>query len=314
MGSRKHVAVIASLLVAFVLVVLGLVACAPAQKVEKTPISGTWGSCAWERDEDVLVVHPGEGVRHADFNWNEVLAGVKRVHLDDGVVLPSDCSRMFYDCEDVEVVESSGWDTSGVTNMSCMFSGCSSLTGVDVAGWDTTNVTDLRYLFSGCSSLAEVDVSGWDTSCVTDMRNMFEGCSSLAKVDVAGWNTSRVTGMRSMFEGCSSPAGVDVAGWDTSSVTNMRTMFSGCVALETIDLSGWDTSRATDMKYMLDDCPSLGEIRTGTSFRMKSHTFPKASNEEGKWYSTQTGQWFAPEQIETQRSGMADVYVLKVPS
>ena len=57
------------------------------------------------------------------------------------------------------------------------FNGCKALTSIDTTGWDTSKVTDMSYMFSDCNSLTSLDVSNWDTSKVTNMSIMFSSCS-----------------------------------------------------------------------------------------------------------------------------------------
>lgn len=46
-------------------------------------------------------------------------------------------------------------------------------TYIDTSGWNTSNVTNMCYMFGSCLSLTSLDVSNWDTSKVADMYAMF---------------------------------------------------------------------------------------------------------------------------------------------
>ena len=121
----------------------------------------------------------------------------------------------------------SGWNVSGVTDMSNMFLS-SGYTG-DLSGWDVSSVTDMQNMFSGASSF-DSDLSSWNVSAVTYMDSMFLDATSFDS-DLSGWNVSSVTGMRSMFSGASS-FNSDLSEWDVSAVLHMDDMFSGASSFE----------------------------------------------------------------------------------
>ena len=112
--------------------------------------------------------------------------------------------------------------------------GCKALTSIDTTGWDTSNITDMNSMFANCNSLTTLDVSKFNTSKVTDMNSMFYYCNTLTTLDVSKWNTSKVTDMNNMFASCNALTTLDVSNWDTSKVTNMNWMFFNCTALTTI--------------------------------------------------------------------------------
>ena len=160
-------------------------------------------------------------------------------------------------CFALTSIDTTGWDTSNITNMDGMFSSCNALTTLDVSKFDTSNVTNMSSMFYGCSALTSLDVSKWDTSKVTYMIYMFDGCNSLTTLDVSNFDTSNVTSMYDMFNGCNSLTNLDVSKFDTSKVTDTSYMFYNCSSLKTLDLSKWDTSKVTYMNSMFDNCSSL---------------------------------------------------------
>ena len=56
-----------------------------------------------------------------------------------------------------------------------MFYECNSLQSLDVSSFDTSEVTDMSYMFYKCNSLYS-DFSSFDTSKVTDFSGMFYNC------------------------------------------------------------------------------------------------------------------------------------------
>jgi surface protein len=141
--------------------------------------------------------------------------------------------------------DTSGWDTSSVTNMAWMFSGATS-SNPDTSGWGTSSVTRMAGMSSN-NPLANPDTSEWDTSSVTMMDWMFSGATS-ANPDTSGWETSLVFNMGGMFSN-NALANPDTSGWNTSSVISMSEMFFDATSANP-DTSGWDTSAVADMRYM----------------------------------------------------------------
>ncbi len=150
------------------------------------------------------------------------------------LILNADSSSMFYGMYKLNRIDTSGFDTSNVTDMNSMFCNCGSLS-LDVSGFDTANVTNMNGMFALCESLSSLDVSGFDTAKVTDMAGMFAFCSSLSSLDVSSFDTSNVTRMSSMFSNCSSLTTISVTSdtdWSTSgALTNSGWMFYGCTRL-----------------------------------------------------------------------------------
>ena len=169
----------------------------------------------------------------------------------------TDMHDIFANCNKLQTVGVSKWNTSKVTNMDSMFWECNKLTKLDVSNWDTSNVTDMNWMFNGCYNLTNLDVSKWDTSKVTDMRGTFNDCNALTALDVSKWDTSNVTDMHDIFANCNKLQTVGVSKWNTSKVTDMSSMFFGCNELTTLDVSKFDTSNVTDMDSMFEHCESL---------------------------------------------------------
>ena len=87
---------------------------------------------------------------------------------------------MFSGCDNLVSADLSGFDTSGVTDMSDLFWCCGSLTTLKFPpSFVTSTVTITHGMFFGCSSLTDLDISSFDTRSVTDMDSMFKRCSKL---------------------------------------------------------------------------------------------------------------------------------------
>ncbi|MEE1036677.1 MAG: BspA family leucine-rich repeat surface protein [Oscillospiraceae bacterium] len=166
-------------------------------------------------------------------------------------------SFMFYQCENLEMVDTQFFDTSTVMYMESMFNGCSNLRKVDVSRFDTSKVSNFNAMFNGCYALTKLDVSGFDTSSCLDTSWMFSGCVNVEELDVSGFNTSRVTDMSGMFNSCSRVKVLDVSGFNTANVTNMNWMFNGCGSVEELDVSSFKTVHVLYMGRMFSGCKML---------------------------------------------------------
>ena len=222
-----------------------------------------WGDCGWTLDEEgVLTVYEGvAGVKQtAPWKDQDIIASCTRIVLEDGVILPNDCSNLFYDCQNLLSIDISHADTSNVMDMSYMFDNCRALQVIELDGIDTSGVTNMDGMFARCPSLMELNVTGLNTSNVTNMRQMFYWCESLTELDLSSFDTSKVTDMFLMFGDCTGLTELDLSGFNTSKVNNMASMFSICVGLRSLNLSGFDTSSVTDMSEMFYACDHLTKL------------------------------------------------------
>ncbi len=164
----------------------------------------------------------------------------------------TDLYQMFFHCEVLEEIDTTGWDFSGVESSVAMFHAAYALKRiVGIENWKTDSLTDTNYMFRGCDDLLELDLSGWDVSQVTDMHWMFYGCYGLQTLDVSTWDTSRVSNMERMFSECKALTELDISSFDTSNVSNMSYMFATCSALTTIYVGeNWATDFVTSSTGM----------------------------------------------------------------
>ena len=131
-----------------------------------------------------------------DADWKEIIGDavltVENVSVSSGkMYLPEDSSFFFENMTGIKSINTSGMDTSRVTDMAGMFAELSALTQLDLSGFTTTNVADMYQMFYGCSALTELNLTGFSTSEVTDMEGMFSGCESLTRLDLSSFNTSK---------------------------------------------------------------------------------------------------------------------------
>jgi LPXTG-motif cell wall-anchored protein len=168
--------------------------------------------------------------------------------------------QMFNNCQSLESLDLSSFDTSKVTSMNQMFCYCYKLATLKVSSFDTSNVTDMAFMFFDCQSLKSLDLSNFYTPKLMYMTDMFYDCYALQSLDVSNFNTSNITDMGYLFGNCKSLESLDLTSFDTSNVTNMQNMFSTCLSLIKVDISSFNTGNVTDMSSMFYWCPVLKEL------------------------------------------------------
>lgn len=112
--------------------------------------------------------------------------------------------KMYYGGEGamMPVLDMSGFDTSGVTDMSEWFRGCQKVETLDVASWDVSNVTNMELLFYDCRALTSLDVSNWNVANVKNMNTIFCNCFVLQSLDLSSWDLSSCESMTRPFGNC----------------------------------------------------------------------------------------------------------------
>ena len=175
--------------------------------------------------------------------------------------------QMFYNCNRLESLDLSAFDTSNVTTMYLMFYGCSSLKNLDLSSFVTSKLTSMYVMFGSCTSLESIDLSMFDTSKVTRMEAMFSGCTSLKKADLSGFDFSSIseTGYLSgMFSGATLMKELIMRNWKNmpaSMVSLPSTASYNASVLDYIDVAGWDLSGVTSVVSLFDSGLQTYEIR-----------------------------------------------------
>lgn len=203
------------------------------------------------------------------------------VYRNDGYTMPSiapaDCSKMFYDMDDLVSVDLSGLSFTQTTDMSEMFWSCSNLTYVYMPS-DTSRVQTMKKMFENCVLLTDLHFKSYSrptipTQNVKDFSEMFASCRSLSNISVQDFDTSSAENMYMMFYDCTAATSIDVSSFDTSNVTTMNQMFYHCTNLTKLDLSKFRTQNVKNFSEMFKDCENLTKLnlssfdtRNATSF------------------------------------------------
>ena len=161
-------------------------------------------------------------------------------------------NNMFSICPSLRSVKM-GKTSNKLINISDIFENLNNLQTVDLSNLDTSGVTSMNGMFRYCNSLKSVDLSNLDTSQVTDMSLMFTGCSSIQRIDLSKNNLSSLTNVEYMFSNATALESIDFN--DTlksAKITDFDYMFTKCTSLHTLDLSNFDFSKASSFTRIFD--------------------------------------------------------------
>ena len=154
-------------------------------------------------------------------------------------------ASMFYECNNLETLDTSWLDTGNVQNMYGMFQNCYRLSDLDLSNFDTSKVIDMGYMFASCGDLINLDLTSFDTSSVQNMRNMFSNCNELQTLDLTSFDTSKVYDMTNMFNYDYNLEHIYASeGWTTNNVGNSGGMFTNCNRLPNFNSNYTDKTNA----------------------------------------------------------------------
>ncbi len=88
----------------------------------------------------------------------------------------------------VETVDLSNMDITGLTSLNSSFSNNKSLKVLYLSGLDVSNITDFSGMFSGDSALEELDLSSFNVNTKVTYDRMFSGCESLKTLKLNNWD------------------------------------------------------------------------------------------------------------------------------
>ena len=182
--------------------------------------------------------------------------------FDTSGITDGTMASMFNGCEKLKSITfGANFSTAGANAMQYMFYNCQALESLDLSKFDTEKVTNMANMFSGCASLKSITFGeDFKASGVKDMNDMFYNCQALESLDLSSFDTGKVTDMQGMFGNCKALEELDVSNFNTEKVTTMQGMFYGCKALKELDLSNFNTGKVQQMYDMFYQCSSLQTI------------------------------------------------------
>lgn len=190
------------------------------------------------------------------------------------------CSYMFHQCQSLESVDLSLFDTSKEKTFSYMFAYCKMLETLDLSTFDTSGITEkgaLSYMFAYCENLKELNVNHFDVSNIGYLTNVFDGCKSLTNLDLSNWNCT-ITTTQNLFNNCENLVSVDISNINISETgtTSLISTFANCRNLENINWGNFlnNSHRITGLNRTFNSCEKLESLPLFNAEAMRSLTFP----------------------------------------
>ena len=175
---------------------------------------------------------------------------------------------MFEYMPNLEEVDMSNMNLSGVTDIYEMFYNCSSLKKINMSNIIFNALENIEYLCRDCKNLEEVDLSNWNINIFNNNSystdSLFMNAYRLKKVNLS--NFWKVQSTADWFKNNYSLTWLNLSWLDTSSTTNMWNMFGWASWLIILDLTPLDTSSATNMSRIFMDANNLKTIYVSEKF------------------------------------------------
>ena len=100
--------------------------------------------------------------------------------------------------------------------MSSMFENCQKLNELNLSSFNTRNVQDMSYLFKNCKYLKNLTLgNNLNTGKVKYMKETFYQCENLISLDLRIFNTENVITMNRMFLNCFQLNYLDISSFRT---------------------------------------------------------------------------------------------------
>lgn len=217
--------------------------------------------------------------------WYNDRANILHIRCE-GEIRPINLDYWFAELRNVQDVDLSLFDTSGVTSMNYTFWYCFAKTINFGPNWSTSNVKSMNSLFRFAQYVEELDVKDWDTSNVVDMNCIFDMTQRVKQLDLHKWDTSNVTGMLLLVRNCQYLIDLDVSGWDTRKVGTFFWAFSECYHLEHIDIRSWTASNSANIERLFENASNVRAISFGNKFKLTNNVnlrSPSGDGYTGKW-------------------------------
>ena len=226
--------------------------------------------------------------------------------------------QVFTSCESVTSLDLSGWTDTGNINAASntfyyTFHGMDNLESVNLTGWDTSGITSTHYCFGdagkstadGCvftlpsldfsactkfdfmflsSKIQTINLGSWTlraagATMVSFLQAVTFKAGATYTIDLSGWsNTSGITSLNSAFRGTSGMTSLNLTGWNTSAVTTFYRMFYYCDELtQIVGLNGLNATAATTVKEMFIGTQNL-DFGAGATTNFGSNWGPNLGN------------------------------------
>lgn len=142
----------------------------------------------WIGDEEgigsIMCYRVGKTIYISGNGSGKIFAPADASHLFADVWLDTGNYRTVADIEGLNYL-----DTTYTTDMNTMFRGCQALV-IDTSGFNTSNVTNMEDMFGDCDNITTLNLSNFDTTNVLSIAGMFTNCDNLQTLNLTSFNTA----------------------------------------------------------------------------------------------------------------------------
>lgn len=143
----------------------------------------------WKLDGSTLTIRPSDNAGYgtlynygSTWPWQYSESQIYSVDIQGSIDITGTTSAMFQNCSNIQSLNLSSLNMSGVQNIQCMFQNCSSLSSLILPD-QSVYLNDMTAAFDGCTSLTSLTIpSNWDTTQASSSSNVFS--SSLNTITV----------------------------------------------------------------------------------------------------------------------------------
>ena len=193
---------------------------------------------------------------------------------------------MFSDCENLNTVDLSSFDTKKVNNMNYMFYNCKNLDKLDLSFFNTESLKYMNYMFNKCNNLKNTAFSAHEPNeidIIIKIENIgikcniyFLGHPNKNNLKELNENNTEIyiNNKRKEYKKYFKPrteGEYNIKIKFKINLTDCSYMFAGCKNITQIDFLSFNTEHITTMKYMFYKCENLKYINL-LSFNTKNVT------------------------------------------
>ncbi len=159
---------------------------------------------------------------------------------------------MFSWCSSLNNIQlPSNFINTKVTNINQLFTSCGLNIGdLDSSGWDTSGITTASNAFSDNSKTTAIDFSNLTFDNLTTSSAMLSSMSKVTTIDLTDMVGTKVTNASYMFNNDVLVTSIKLTNFNPTGSINASSMFTGCRALQFLDIRSFDLTKVSNSKYM----------------------------------------------------------------
>ena len=109
--------------------------------------------------------------------------GIYTIRIEFNIQM-TNCSYMFYECDNIIEADLSNFDSQNVTDLSFMFTECEKIKSIYLTNFNTKKVINMASMFKDCSKLKEIDLCHFDMINDVNTDDMFLFCYNLDRIKI----------------------------------------------------------------------------------------------------------------------------------